>query len=124
MPYRGPNPLRMFRQSVDIFQHDGQTATWKSFLGSSTGNPALGLGGSAIYRTQTITALFAPLPKEGESQSIGGLIAGAEFAVTTREKVQRNDMLVFRGVSYRIESDPMPEKLSNSWVSYVKRATP
>jgi hypothetical protein len=125
MPYRNPDLTRMSLQAANVFQYAGQTATWHQFLTATTGNPIVGIGGSAQYRHQTISALFTSgVLRQGEMQSPGGLIAGVAFQVTTREKLSRNDTLTWRGTEYQVESDPVPSRFANFWVAQLKRAQP
>lgn len=125
MPYRGPNPTRMLNQSRDPFQHAGQTATLRSFVSAWTGNPALGLGGGSGYLSRTITALFREAALiQAETPSIGGLIASNAVQMTTRERVTRNDAIVWRGVVHRLESDPVREHIFGAWVAQIKRVEP
>lgn len=125
MPYRGFDPSRAHHQTRNVFQYAGQTATLRTFVSGWTGNAALGLGGGSAYQSRTITALFRENALvQGETQGLGGLIAMAKIQMTTREKVTRNDQLEWRGVDYRIESDPIREPIHGAWVSEIKRVEP
>lgn len=99
----------------------GQTATWRQFVSSSAGVSAAGFAATLIYREQTITALFAPLPHNPETQTPAGMIASDTFQVTTQQAIGRQDELRWRGERYRVESDPAPATMPGFWVSTVKR---
>lgn len=121
MPYRNPDRTRIGQQSDTIFQHAGQTATWRAYVSASAGVSVAGFGSTPYYREQTITGLFAPLPSNPEVQTPAGMIAADMLQVTTRERLSRRDELRWRGAAYRIESDPSPATLNGFWVSLVKR---
>lgn len=121
MAYRNPDRTRIGQQSDTIFQHAGQTATWRAFVSASAGVGVAGFGSTPYYRERTITALFAPLPQNPETQTPAGMLAADQFQVTTREPLTRRDELRWRGVTYRIESDPSPATINGYWVALVKR---
>ncbi len=124
MSYRGPQPGRI-RQQVDsdIFRHAGQTATWRQYVSASAGVSVAGFGGSAYYREQRITGVFGDnqTPRFAEKQGAGGMIAAGEMMAVTREKLGKQDELTWRGVTYRVESDPTPSRLDGAWVTILKR---
>lgn len=121
MPYRNPDRTRIGQQSDTIFQHAGQTATWRAYVSASAGVGVAGMGSTPYYREQAITALFAPLPANPEMQTPAGMLVADQFQVTTREPMDRRDQLRWRGSTYRIESDPTPATINGFWVSLVKR---
>lgn len=124
MPYRNPNQPRIQTQAATVFQYAGQTATWRQYVSASTGIMSVMGGGVVVsYREQAITALFAPLPPNPEMQSPAGMIAADQFQVTTRERIGRQDELVWRGSTYRLESDPSPATLPGYFVALVKRGS-
>lgn len=125
MPYRGFNPTRAFNQTRDIFANAGQTATLKTFVSAWTGNAGLGLGGGSGYQSRTITAMFREAALiQAETPSIGGLIASNTVQMTTRERVTRNDQIIWRGIVHRLESDPVREGVPGAWVAQIKRSEP
>lgn len=121
MPYRNPDQPRIQAQAATVFQYAGQTATWRQAVGSATGMSVMGRGTVITYREQTITALFAPLPPNPETQTPAGMIAADEFQVTTTQPIARKDELRWRGAAYSVESDPSPAAMPGYWVSRVKR---
>lgn len=121
MPYRSPNQPRILNQSNTIFQYAGNTATWRQYISASAGVSVAGFGSTPFYAERTITALFAPLPHAPESQQPAGMIVSDEFQVTTKEKLQRQDELRWRGERYRVDSDPSPATLPGTYVFIVKR---
>lgn len=121
MPYRSPDQPRILVQASTVFQYAGQTATWKQYVSAATGLSVMGRGDTFYYREQTITALFAPLPPNPETQTPAGMIAADEFQMTTTQSVGRQDEVRWRGEIYRVESDPSPATLPGYWVSRVKR---
>lgn len=123
MPYRNPNQPRIQAQGASVYQYAGQTALWRQYVSASTGISVRGAGTTVYYHEQTVTALFAPLPPNREAQTPAGMIAAAEFQVSTREHIGRTDELQWKGDTYRVESDPSPATLPGWWVSRVKRAS-
>jgi len=121
--YRGPNPARMQTQVADILRQVGQTAVWRQYASASDGVDAVGLGETRHYREQTITALFYQgyTTNVRERQTPAGLLAAGEFAASTRERLARDDELIWRGVTYRVESDPMPGRVAGLWVAVLAR---
>jgi hypothetical protein len=120
--YRTPQTDRISRQTRDtIFRHAGQTATWRQYISASAGTPVAGLGDESRYREQTITALFGHL-EQPESQTPAGTIITAAVTAVTREQLSRNDELIWRGIEFRIESDPAPAKIAGTFVSILRRA--
>lgn len=123
MSYRGPDKTRQRLQVADIFQHGGYTATWRQYVSASAGNQDAGLGDRYYYREQTITALMGlgnkrPAP---ERQTPIGMLTSDTVITTTREKLGRRDELVWRGNTYRIESDSVPSTIGPHWVTEIKR---
>lgn len=122
MSYRGPNTQRMTVQIDDVLRVAGYTATWRQYISASAGVADAGLGDRSYYREQVITALmYQGYKVQPERQRAVGLIADAEFVVSTREQLGRRDELVWRGVTYRVESDPQPARLVGLWMTTVKR---
>lgn len=122
MSYRAPNSARIAAQQLGThFQHAGHTATWKQYISASAGVAAAGMGSAPRYREQTITALFGAI-NQPEQSTPAGLFAAADIYAVTRERVGRSDELVWRGVPYRVESDPAPGRLAGTWISTLKRS--
>lgn len=125
MPYRGPNPERQRQQTnTTVMTHAGNTATWMQYISASGGIPAAGIGATAFWREQLITAVFSPAQGQPEEQTPGGMLADAELTVVTEQQLGRNDRLIWRGVEYRVDSDPQPSKLNDGWISLIKRGDP
>jgi hypothetical protein len=124
MPYRGPNNQRIGNQQTDaIFRHAGQVATWRQYISASAGVPAAGFGDAPQYREQTVTALFGDV-KSPEMPYAAGMIAAADIYAVMRERPARQDELLWRGVSYRVESDPAPARLAGTYTMILKRSQP
>ena len=124
MGYRGPQAARMHGQTETIFQHAGQTVTWRQYISASGGVGAAGFGLAASFRESTITAVLGRgfrLPDLLEGQRAVGQIPAGEFYVTCRERLGRQDELLWRGEVYRVESEPVPSVLPGLWVAQVKR---
>lgn len=119
--YRNPDRQRIQTQAGTIFQYAGQTATWRDYSSASAGVSVAGFGSTPFYRQQTITALFRPLPVNLETQTPAGLLAATQFQVTTREQLGRLDYLIWKGDTYRVESDPAPATLPGMWIATVVR---
>ena len=122
MPYRGVQARRVQADLTDVFRQAGQTATWRQYVSASDGLGYAGLGETQHYREQRITALlYQSYQRQPERQTPAGMVAEGAFAVTTRERLGRQDELVWRGVTYRVESDPTPGAVAGAWMTIVKR---
>lgn len=121
MSYRNPDRARM-QQQMDAahFPFAGQTATWRRFEGSAAGVAVAGIGGSARYRESVITALFGKV-QQMEMQQAAGMVAASTITCTTHEQLGRQDELMWRGVIYRVESDPVRVPMGDMWLCTLKR---
>lgn len=125
MSYR-LNPFRRQQQRNNIFEYAGQTATLQTWVSASAGIAAAGFGSSGYYANRTVTAIFGAnrqKPMSNENQVAGGMIADGEFVVSLREPVGREDLLVWQGETYRVESDAVRNVIDNAWTVKVKRAS-
>lgn len=123
MPYRGNIPGRRAGQMTDVFQQAGYTATWRKYVSASTGVVDAGLGETQYYQETIITALLGEnmTPNIRERQQSVGLTVAADIFAVTREALGRRDELLWRGVTYRVESDPVPGVMAGGWVTHLKR---
>lgn len=121
-----PDKHRMNIQGEQIFKYAGVTATWRQFISASAGVPEAGIGDMQYYRLSTITGQFGVMlnpPKVGEQVAAPGLIAAGQFQMVTRERVGRQDEIIYNSALYRVESDPVPAQLVGWWVTQIKRAS-
>lgn len=124
--YSRPDKRRMNQNAEHIYTYAGVTATWRQYVSSSAGVPEAGISDTPYYRTQTITGQFGVmlnLPKLGEQVAALGLIAAGQFQMVTRERVGRQDEIIYNSAYYRVESDPVPAQLVGWWVTQIKRAS-
>lgn len=106
-----PNFNLMQRQQRDLAQFVGETAQWRHFVGLATGSPAYGVGDEPIYHTLTVTGLFAPMTLE-EVQAAGGQYSVGDVKATLVDCApDSRDEIVWRGTYYRVESDPIPQRI-------------
>jgi hypothetical protein len=121
MSYRGPQAERQRAQADDtIYRYAGQPVVWRQYVSVSAGTPQGGLGDSGQYRSQTITALLN-FPRLTEVDMPVGPYVSGMLMVTTREKLGRSDLLVWRGDTYRVYSDPVPSPLTSSYQTVLQR---
>ncbi len=121
--YSRPDKRRMNNEAERIFQAAGQTATWKCFLSAVAGIPEAGIGDSAFYNNRLITAQFRALPTFMENVAAPGLIAAGQTQMVSRERIGRQDEILWQGSTYRVESDPAPAPLVGWWACMLKRAS-
>jgi len=123
MPYRGNIPARRVNQMAQVYAQAGYTATWRRYASASAGNPDAGMGDAQYYSESIITALFGMnrTPDLRERQQAVGLLVAADIYAVTREPLGRQDELIWRGVTYRVESDPVPGQMVTGWVTQLKR---
>ena len=124
--YRGVDPLRQAQQLSDtVFRFLGHTATWRQFISAQSGSPHVGMRDVPFYREQTITALFGGggggggAARRAMTQMGLGMIASDRVVATTREPLGVRDELVWAGVVYRVESEPLAS--GPNWVVNLKR---
>ena len=125
MSYRGPQPDRQRNQSTEVFRYAGNTATWLQFVSASgKGNVVVGFGSALFYRESVITGVFGNNVPPGlmERSRAVGMIAAGDVQCVTREQLGREDLLSWREIEYRVDSDPVPSRLPGLWVSVLKRA--
>jgi len=131
MSYRGPNKARIQRQVVgDLMRHAGEPVVWREYIsaGSDTGSAYYAGGGTTrYYREQAITGLLAA-PQMGESrfretQMPAGQEVAGDAMITTMTALGIQDELVWRDVTYRIESDSTPERIGGRvmWRTVLRR---
>jgi hypothetical protein len=122
-----PDKRRMNIQADStMHRYAGNTATWRAFVSATSGVPEAGIGSAVFYREQTITAHFGVMlaaPRLGESVSPVGQIAAGMFQMTTREKIGREDEIVWQGATYRIEAAPVPATMLGWWITTLKRGS-
>ncbi|MEB3269970.1 MAG: hypothetical protein VKJ09_15625 [Leptolyngbya sp.] len=125
MGYRGANRKRAKNQTSDIFQDAGQTALWRRYVSAEVSTSAIfaGVAPSAYYVESVVTGVFGrgTVPYQGETQTPGGMVVSDSFTVTVREPLARGDELQWRGVTYRVESDPSPSTPNGTWVATLNQ---
>ncbi len=124
--YSRPDKRRLNQNAERIYQYAGVTAIWRQYISASAGVPEAGLGDSAFYRQQTITGQFGVMlspPKVGEQVAAPGMIAAGMFQMVSRERIGRQDEIIYNSAYYRVESDPVPAPLAGWWVTQIKRAS-
>lgn len=125
MPYRGPQTGRAVQQvDAHVIEHAGQPLLWRQFVSASSGVTVAGFSPARYFQEQTITGILGRAPVQfmvSEGQTPAGALAQGRFLVTTRERLGREDELVWRGETYRVESEAIPSRMSNMWTVEVKR---
>ena len=124
-PYRGPDASRVRGQMQTVMSHNGETGTWRQYVSASTGTASGIYGGAGVslhYREQTITGLLA-IPKFLEMQYPGGQIPAGIMQLSTDVRLGMQDEIIWRGVTYRIESDPSPVHMGDRvwWYALLSR---
>ncbi len=126
MGYRNPNKPRMNQQyQENMYKHAGHTATWRHQVSASASASVVGLGTRVYYTERTITGVFGQyfLPEQRERQTPAGQIAAGEFGIVTHEQLARRDEIIWRGTTYRVDSDPTPVAFNGQWVSKLVRGS-
>lgn len=119
MTYRH-HPARIAHARDSVFRLAGETVVWRQYISASAANPAAGLGDAPIYREQTITALLGKVTQP-EAQTPAGLLTSGDVYAVTRERLTARDELVWRGITFRVESDPAPARLAGTWTAILRR---
>ncbi len=124
--YSRPDKRRLNQNAERIYQYAGVTATWRQYVSASAGIPEAGIGDGQYYRTQTITGQFGNIlgaPRIYEAVAAPGLIAAGMLQMVSRERIGRQDEIIYNSAYYRVESDPVPAPLAGWWVTQIKRAS-
>lgn len=125
MPYRGPQSARMTQQvEQTIIEYAGLPLLWRQFISASSGVSLAGFSPTRYFRESVITGVLGRAPIQFavvEGQTPGGALAQGRFNVTTREKLGREDELIWDGDVYRVEGEAIPARMSNMWTVEVKR---
>lgn len=102
------------RQQRSIAAFVGETATLRTYVTASAGQPQYGIGNEPVYAERVVTGLFRPMTQE-EVQAAGGqFIAGDIVATLVDATLGTSDEVVWHGVPYRVESDPLPQPIVGS----------
>lgn len=123
MPYRNPDPARMEVQKDRAFTYAGQSATWRRWVSATPAVPAAGIAARDYFAERPITALFGQL-EQVETQTPAGMIIATMVQCTTVEPLGRQDELIWRGITYEVDSDAMQARMGGGWITVLKRATP
>ena len=122
MPYRDPNPTRMAAQMERLMSHAAQSATWERWVSASDGVPAAGIQPTQYFARRPIAALFGKMELV-EEQTNAGTIIHATVQVTTHEQLSRQDRLIWRGETYEIDSDAMPARIGDGYITLMRRVS-
>lgn len=121
MTYRGMQGGHLRHGVDDILRQVGHTAIWRQYISASDGIAYAGMGETQHYREQIVTALlYRSYTLQPEGRRAVGAIAEGDFMVSTRERLGRQDELIWRGVTYRVESDPQPNNIG-LWTARLER---
>lgn len=114
MTYRGPDASRISGQFVAVQHWAGASVTWRAYVSAATTGSAYWAGGgqTRYYAERAITAMLAA-PQDGEArfretQLPAGQIIAGDLVASTLHPLGQNDQVVWRGVTYRVESDAVP----------------
>ena len=85
----------------------------------------IGAGISQInyYADRGVSALFGQMSAL-EVQTPAGLIAASVVQMTTQERIGREDYIVWRGINFEVDSDPVPARFGDGWITILKRVSP
>lgn len=112
-----PNFDYMARQQRDIAAYVGEVATWRRYVSADALSPsslAAGGGAASYYSTRAITGLFAPVSFDEIGQA-GGLLMAGDMRATLIDAIPApEDEIVWRGVNYRVASDPIAQPIVGS----------
>jgi len=109
-----PNFDYMARQQRDIASWVGEVATWRRYVSADSLAPsslAAGGGAASYYTTRPVTGLFAAVSFDEIGQAGGYLMQGDMRATLIDAIPAPEDEIVWRGVSYRVMSDPLTQPI-------------
>lgn len=106
-----PNFDRMQRQQREIASFVGETATIRRYHTAQAGAPQFGVEHKPVYIEKIITGLFNPMTLK-EIQAAGGQYVAGDIQATILDYIPNTaDEIVWRGVTYGIESDHLPQPI-------------
>ncbi len=120
MSYRGPQAHRISAQTTQIMQYAGHSVTWKQYVSATANNDVMGLGDTLYYRNQSISAHMT-FSANSEAQYQLGQVPSQTVYATTRQKLGSQDELVWNGVVYRVEGEPMLARVGGHWTTRLKQ---
>lgn len=105
------------RQQRAIADHVGETAQWTRYVSADTYAPlsaAAGIAPSAYMLQSVITGLFSPATNAlAELYNVGGQFVAGDMAATLVDcRPSPNDQVVWRGVNYRVLTDPIQQQIA------------
>ena len=125
MSYRGPNQLRITQQANEHhYASMSQTVTWRQYVSATGGVAVAGIGPTGYTVDRSISALLRPIPVVPETQGAAGMIAAAQFQVTTREALGKRDTLIWNGTAYRVEGPAAAATLTSGYMTVIARSEP
>lgn len=99
-----------------------QTALWQHWVSATSASAHLGIGESAFYREQMITAFFGQVigATLGETQTPAGVAQMGKLAITSDYVLSSADRIVWRGNSYRVDSEPRVNRINATYTYGLK----
>lgn len=122
-----PNTGRIQQQQdANLRSAVGQVVTWRCYISAVAGIPEAGYDGTAYYRESQITAFFrgvmgAPATIR-QMQTPAGMLPYGTTLIVTRERLNKNDEIRWRGDMYRVDSEATPAVMSSAWMAEIKRS--
>ena len=118
-----PDPVRIRNNAAVIFDGAGATASLRSYVSASAGNPRFGVGPGFYYQTLPFVGLFGYLQPQERDQP-GGQTQASQFGVTTEFPVKTTDEVIWNSTAYRLDGNPVETRLGGRvlWRSPLKMA--
>jgi hypothetical protein len=123
--YSGPDHRRMSANMKNIETEAGHLMTLKRFVSGATGVVAAGYGVELYYSYATITALIKSIPDKPEMMETfkpGGMVAAGQYRISTNVPVYREDEMIWNGISFFVNSDPIIDAYTNRYVFLIRRS--
>ncbi len=123
--YSGPDHRRMSANMKNIETEAGHLMTLRRMVSGSTGVAAAGYGTTLHYNDVTITALIKSIPDKPEMMETfkpGGMVAAGQYRISTNVPVYRTDEVVWNGVSFFVNSDPIVDSYTNRYLFLIRRS--
>lgn len=101
----------------------GQQVTWWQRVSAVTGVVEMGQGDTVYSAARTITAVVGQwtMPRMMQMQTPAGMIPAGETFITCQHAIGKDDTIVYRGNTYRIDSEPQYSPVTSSYVAVLKR---
>ena len=105
------DPALLARQQRQVAANVGETAIYRCYVSASAGSPQYGIGDADNYVERIVTGLFQSVLFNEQLVPGGQFVAGDMIATLIDCTPSSRDEIIWRGVTYRLESETTPQQI-------------